>query len=170
MKQFCVYILSNHSRTLYIGVTNNLIRRIYEHRHKLVPGFTSKYNIHQLAYYELHSTATSAIEREKQLKGWKRDKKIALIEASNPHWEDLSSTLKERMEAPVIVDAVAKTTLMDDPGQILRCAQDDGLAPSSQVSAGALSGLPNNRLAPSFKDGIMGPNTRDERPSPSVGI
>ena len=151
MKQFSVYILFNHSRTLYIGVTNNLIRRIYEHQYRLVSGFTSQYNINKLAYYEIHSTATSAIEREKQLKGWKRDKKIALIEASNPHWADLSSTLKERIEVPVIVDAVARAKHTDDPGQILRCAQDDGLAPSNE-------------------DGIVGSVLRDERSSPSVGI
>jgi putative endonuclease len=130
MRQFYVYILFSRSRTLYIGVTNDLVRRTYEHQHKLIAGFTSKYNIDQLAYYEAHPTAASAIEREKQLKGWKRDKKIALIESMNPRWDDLSSTLKERFDqrdsAPLPTSAQPAV-----PGRILRCAQDDGLAPSA---------------------------------------
>ncbi len=89
-KEYYVYIMTNKSRTLYTGVTNNLIRRLSEHRNKLVPGFTSKYNIRFLVYYESTSSIYSAIEREKQIKGWLRAKKIALIDSMNPEWKDLS--------------------------------------------------------------------------------
>jgi putative endonuclease len=88
--EYYVYIMTNRSRTLYTGVTNNLRRRVYEHKHKLVPGFTQKYNITLLVYYEATPDVRSAIEREKQIKGWLRSKKIALIESVNPEWRDLS--------------------------------------------------------------------------------
>jgi putative endonuclease len=91
MREYYVYIMTNHSRTLYTGVTNDLKRRVYEHKHKLVPGFTQKYNIALLAYYEATPDVRSAIEREKQIKGWLRAKKIALIESVNPEWRDLSA-------------------------------------------------------------------------------
>ena len=90
MKQYYVYIMTNSSRTLYTGVTDNLVRRIYEHKNKLIKGFTQKYNITRLVYYEITSDVQAAIQREKQIKGWLRKKKIALIEATNPKWEDLS--------------------------------------------------------------------------------
>jgi len=90
-RQFYVYIMTNRSRTLYAGVTNNLQRRVYEHKHKLVPGFTSKYNISQLVYFEVTSDVHSAIAREKQIKGWLRAKKIDLIESVNPGWVDLGA-------------------------------------------------------------------------------
>ncbi len=90
MTEFYVYIMTNRSRTLYTGVTNNLKRRVYEHRHKLVEGFTAKYNITRLVYYEATPDVRSAIAREKQIKGWLRSKKIALIESANPEWKDLS--------------------------------------------------------------------------------
>jgi putative endonuclease len=89
-KEYYVYIMTNRSRTLYTGVTNDLMRRVYEHKHKLVPGFTSNYNIQYLVYYETTSSIYSAIEREKQIKGWLRAKKIALIDSANPEWKDLS--------------------------------------------------------------------------------
>jgi putative endonuclease len=89
-KDYYVYIMTNKSRTLYTGVTNDLMRRVYEHKHKLVPGFTSRYNIQYLVYYESTSNIHSAIEREKQLKGWLRAKKIALINSMNSEWKDLS--------------------------------------------------------------------------------
>lgn len=82
--------MTNRVRTLYVGVTNNLVRRMYEHKRKLVPGFTSKYNLTWLAYYEETSDVASAIAREKQIKGWRRRKKIELIESVNPRWRDLS--------------------------------------------------------------------------------
>jgi putative endonuclease len=82
--------MTNNSRTLYTGVTDNLIRRVYEHKNKLVEGFTQKYNITKLVHYETTSDARAAIQREKQIKGWLRKNKIALIEATNPEWKDLS--------------------------------------------------------------------------------
>ena len=89
-KEYYVYIMTNKSRTLYTGVTNDLMRRVYEHKNKLVKGFTSKYNIQFLVYYESTSSIHSAIEREKQIKGLLREKKIALIDSLNPEWKDLS--------------------------------------------------------------------------------
>ncbi len=89
-RQYYVYILTNRSRTLYVGMTNDLRRRVYEHRRKLVPGFTKKYNLTWLAYYEETADVHSAIAREKQIKGWRRSKKIALIETANPNWRDLA--------------------------------------------------------------------------------
>ena len=88
---YYIYIMTNDSDTLYIGVTNDIVRRVYEHKQKLVAGFTSKYNITQLVYYEQTNDIQSAIAREKQIKGWLRKKKIALIRSVNPRWDDLSS-------------------------------------------------------------------------------
>ncbi|HEU65785.1 MAG TPA: GIY-YIG nuclease family protein [Chloroflexi bacterium] len=90
MKQYYVYIMTNNSRTLYTGVTDNLVRRVYEHKNKLVEGFTQKYNITRLVHYEITSDVQAAIQREKQIKGWLHKRKIALIEAANPEWNDLS--------------------------------------------------------------------------------
>jgi putative endonuclease len=95
MKQYYVYIMTNNSRTLYTGVTGNLIRRVYEHRNKLVEGFAQKYNITKLVHYEITSDVQAAIQREKQIKGWLRKKKIALMEATNPKWRDLSEGWNE---------------------------------------------------------------------------
>ena len=89
-RHYYVYILTNASRTLYVGVTNNLERRMYEHKNKLVSGFTKKYNVTWLAYYEETPSIESAIAREKQIKAWRRSKKIALVESANPKWKDLS--------------------------------------------------------------------------------
>ncbi len=89
-KDFYVYIMSNFSKTLYIGMTNNLMRRVLEHRYKLNPGFTAKYNITKLVYFEQYTSALDAIAREKQLKNWHRDWKINLIESINEDWNDLS--------------------------------------------------------------------------------
>ena len=88
---YYVYIMTNRSRMLYTGVTNNLERRVYEHKHKLLPGFTERYNITLLVYFEETSDVCAAITREKQIKGWLRDKKLALVEAVNPMWDDLSA-------------------------------------------------------------------------------
>jgi len=82
--------MTNSSRTLYTGVTDDLVRRIYEHKEKLIKGFTQKYNITRLVYYEITSDVRAAIQREKQIKGWLRKKKTALIESVNPEWKDLS--------------------------------------------------------------------------------
>jgi len=91
VKTYFVYIMASKSRTLYTGVTNNLVRRVYEHKQKLIPGFTKKYNLTRLVYYETMPEVRAAITREKQIKGWRRAKKIALIESLNPHWQDLSA-------------------------------------------------------------------------------
>jgi len=89
MKTYYVYIMTNHSGTLYTGMTNNLERRVHEHKHKLVPGFASKYNITKLVYYEEENNENAALARVKQIKGWKRAKNVALIESKNPEWKDL---------------------------------------------------------------------------------
>jgi putative endonuclease len=92
--QYYVYILANgRNGTLYIGVTNNLVKRIYEHKTNLVEGFTQKYTIHALVYYEVVQEITSAILREKQIKKWERNWKLALIERRNPEWRDLYEEL-----------------------------------------------------------------------------
>jgi len=89
-KQYYIYILASQKNgTLYVGVTNNLIKRIYEHKNHLVSGFTDKYSADQLVYFEQTGDINSAIAREKQLKSWKRKWKIELIEQQNPGWEDL---------------------------------------------------------------------------------
>lgn len=91
---YYIYILTNkYNKVLYVGVTNNLVRRIYEHKNNLVDGFTAKYNIHKLVYYDYVEDVISAITREKQIKGWTRKKKISLIESMNPNWLDLSLDL-----------------------------------------------------------------------------
>ncbi len=88
---YYVYILTNYSNeVLYIGITNNLERRIYEHKHKLIEGFTSKYNVNKLVYFEAFNHADEAITREKQLKKWAREKKISLIKTVNSEFKDLS--------------------------------------------------------------------------------
>ena len=89
-KQPAVYILaSKKNGTLYVGVTSDLVKRVWEHRNNLVEGFTKRYGIHQLVWYELHESVDSAIRREKRLKDWKRKWKVQLIEKTNPDWEDL---------------------------------------------------------------------------------
>ena len=91
MNDYYVYILTNwNNKVMYVGVTNNIERRLYEHRNKLVDGFTSKYNINKLVYVENITDVTAAIQREKQIKGWNRNKKNELVESVNPEWEDLS--------------------------------------------------------------------------------
>jgi len=90
MNEYYIYVMTNHWHTLYVGVTNNLVLRVYEHKQKLIPGFTARYNLTRLAYFETTDDAGAAIAREKQIKGWLRRKKIALIESLNPQWEDLS--------------------------------------------------------------------------------
>jgi putative endonuclease len=94
VKQYFVYILASKPRgTLYIGVTNDLIRRVYEHKNGFVEGFTRRYNVHQLVYYEQCENVESAIQREKHLKAWHRKWKIRLIEEANPDWKDLYGLL-----------------------------------------------------------------------------
>ena len=96
MRSYYVYILaSGKDGTLYIGVTNDLLRRIYEHKRGLIKGFTGKYKVDQLVYYEDTDDVSVAIQREKQLKSWQRQWKIELIEQSNPQWRDLAEDILE---------------------------------------------------------------------------
>ena len=93
-KQPAVYILaSKQNGTLYIGVTSNLVKRIWAHKNNKVEGFTKRYNVHRLVWYELHANMESAIIREKRLKDWKRKWKLRLIEKDNPNWKDLYQTI-----------------------------------------------------------------------------
>jgi putative endonuclease len=95
MKHYYVYIVTNKTnKVLYTGVTNNLLRRIYEHKNKMIDGFTKKYNVSKLVYSESFINPNDAITAEKRIKGWLRSKKIMLIQSKNPKWEDLY----ERME------------------------------------------------------------------------
>ncbi|AFN73771.1 excinuclease ABC subunit C [Melioribacter roseus P3M-2] len=90
MNQYYVYIMTNkHNTTLYTGMTNNLIRRVYEHKNKLTNGFTKRYNCTKLVWYEIHDTPVNAIKREKQIKAGSRKKKLDLINKLNPEWKDL---------------------------------------------------------------------------------
>ena len=89
-RHFFVYILANRSRTLYIGVTNNLARRVREHKDEVASAFTAKYHVSQLVHFEEFATARDAITREKQLKSWRRVKKVKLVSRGNPTWRDLS--------------------------------------------------------------------------------
>ena len=89
-RRYFVYIMTNPSRTLYAGITNSMRRRVRQHTEKLIDGFTAKYNITRLVYYESFVDVRNAIEREKQIKAWTRAKRVALIESVNPRWDDLS--------------------------------------------------------------------------------
>ena len=91
MNYYYIYILTNwNNKVMYIGVTNDLVRRIYEHKNQLAGGFTQRYNIHKLVYVEETGDIKAALAREKQLKGWRRETKNALVESQNPAWKDLS--------------------------------------------------------------------------------
>jgi putative endonuclease len=102
---YYVYILASASRVLYTGVTNDLQRRVRQHKEKRVPGFTQKYNVTQLMYFEMFGDVRLAITREKQIKAWTRAKRIALIESKNPHWKDMS---EEWSSAVLLVPQKAK--------------------------------------------------------------
>ena len=91
-KTYSVYILSSKRKVLYIGVTSNLPQRVYQHKHKLVKGFTKRYNVDRLVYYTETNDVMEAICFEKKVKGWTRAKKIALVESMNPDWEDLAAS------------------------------------------------------------------------------
>jgi len=130
-KQFHVYIMTNRQRShvLYTGVTGNLVRRVWEHKNKVVEGFSSRYNVTRLAYYEQFAYPDAAINREKEVKGWRRSKKINLIESMNPHWHDLAEDWGD----------VYKTELVEAPREIPRPAgenaglRDDALEEGSDV-------------------------------------
>ena len=90
MRTCYVYILSSKTRRLYVGMTNDLARRVQQHKDRMVEGFTSRYNIDRLVYYEETNDVRDAVDREHQIKAWRRDKKISLVESVNPSWDDLS--------------------------------------------------------------------------------
>lgn len=89
-KIYCTYIMSNISKMLYVGVTNNLGKKVFEHKSKHITGYMQKYNLFKLAYFESFSDIRDAIRHEKQIKGWRRFRKVELIESVNPHWKDLA--------------------------------------------------------------------------------
>jgi putative endonuclease len=114
-KVYHVYIVASRSRILYVGVTNDLLRRVLQHRKGQAPGFTSRYNIHRLVHYEAFCDIRNAIAREKEIKDWTRAKKVALIESKNPTWEDLAERYFSR-------DAASENTKKK---QIPRSARND---------------------------------------------
>ena len=103
---YYVYIMCNRSSTIYVGATNDLMGRVYQHKEKVVEGFTKRYGINRLVYFEVCETREAAINREKQIKGWRRERKIALIESINPEWRDLS---------PEFMDYTEKTDSVNKP-------------------------------------------------------
>ena len=121
-KTFYVYIMTNRPRSpvLYTGITGNLLRRVLEHKDKLLPGFTSRYNLTRLVYYESFAYPDVAIDREKEIKGWRRSKKIRLIESINPHWYDLAERWAD----------VYKPEGGEDPREI-PCPTGERLAPTN---------------------------------------
>ena len=93
-KRFAVYLLaSRRNGTLYVGVTSDLVQRVWQHRTNAVEGFTARHDVHRLVWFELHESAESAIQREKRIKKWERDWKVRLIEAGNPYWNDLYASI-----------------------------------------------------------------------------
>ena len=97
---YCMYIMASRSRVLYVGVTNDIVRRVDEHRRGLIPGFTRKYHITRLVYFERFTDIRAAIAREKEIKGWVRARKIRLIEERNPTWEDLARQWFREAQSP----------------------------------------------------------------------
>ena len=91
-RRYYVYIMASERRTIYTGMTNDIRRRVGEHKQKQIPGFTQRYNVTRLVYVETRATAREAIRREKQIKGWRRSKKLALVASLNPRWRDLSAS------------------------------------------------------------------------------
>ncbi|MEO0020247.1 MAG: GIY-YIG nuclease family protein [candidate division WOR-3 bacterium] len=92
-QQFYVYLMASKTGTLYLGITRDLPRRVYEHKNKIISGFTARYNVNKLVWYEVYGDPITAITREKQIKRWRREKKVALIRSMNPGWRDLSVDL-----------------------------------------------------------------------------
>jgi putative endonuclease len=117
MRRYYVYIMASKSRVLYVGITNDIRRRVWEHKNDANPGFASKYRIHRLVYFESFKYVGNAIAREKRIKGWLREKKVALIRSANPTWEDLSEDWFDVIRLKADANTSEK--------QVLRCAQDD---------------------------------------------
>ena len=119
-KEYFVYMITNTSGMLYTGVTNDLERRMLQHKSKSVSGFASRYNLAKLVYFESTTYAIEAISREMQIKSWLRKKKVALIETQNPGWKDLNEPNND-----VILRERSDRSIRNHRGRILRCAQDD---------------------------------------------
>ena len=105
-KQFYVYIMTNRpgSAVLYIGITGDLVRRVWQHKNKVIPGFTQRYNLTRLVFYETFFYPDAAIAREKEIKGWRRENKLRLIESLNPRWEDLAEKWQDVYKPDAAVD------------------------------------------------------------------
>jgi putative endonuclease len=123
LRSYWVYIMSGRTKTLYVGVTNNLERRVDEHKSGTVPSFTSKYRLDRLIYFEEYADIRAAIEREKQIKRWRRAKKLALIESMNPQWKDLSLDRGDRGPA----EASDKSLRVDPSTTRLKTAASVGM-------------------------------------------
>jgi len=119
MRRYYVYIMASKSRVLHVGITNDIYRRVWEQKNNANPGFTSKYRIHRLVYFEEFKYVGNAIAREKRIKGWLREKKVALIRSANPTWEDLS---EEWFDGKNVIRSNFASAIEK---QVLRCAQDD---------------------------------------------
>jgi putative endonuclease len=128
-KQFFVYTMTNgpKSAVLYTGITGDLVRRVWQHKNKLAPGFTSRYNLTQLVYYEQFVYPDAAIRREKEIKGWRRSKKIALIDSMSPSWEDLARDWQS-LHKPATDSASAGRSLAP-----LEKARGFGMTPSKMM-------------------------------------
>ncbi len=149
-RTYAVYILANRTRNLYTGMTNNLERRIIEHRQQLIPGFTSRYAIFRLVHFEFFNDVRSAIAREKEIKGWRREKKIRLIESDNPTWLDLADHF------PAIHKKPDPSHRSPKPGDRVR--DDNQPAKHSLGAPAATSVIPNRATTRS-------PQTRQSPPA-----
>ena len=118
MKQYFVYIMSNKSRRLYVGITSRLFTRVFEHKNKVLPGFTARYQFDILVYYEEYSEVVNAIAREKEIKGWRREKKLKLILADNPDWADLSAEWEESPAWKAISETELRPMLKRRPPEL----------------------------------------------------
>lgn len=124
--QFYVCIMASYRGTLYVGVTNDLERRVYEHLNKLVDGFTKRYNVSKLVYYEAGEDINAAIEREKQIKGWVRSKRAALIDSMNPYWKDLSEEWRDATPPQTLRPPVTDSGRQGEGGGLRVTASSDG--------------------------------------------
>ena len=156
-RTYCVYILANRSRGLYTGMGNNLERRIIEHREELVPGFTSRYKIFRLVYFELFGDVRDAIAREKEIKGWRREKKIRLIESQNPTWADFADNFPAKRKK---ADPSHRSSKPDDR------VRDDNQPPAYTTERVATRPvIPNPPPSPSH----VTPNPVPAKPEANVG-
>lgn len=147
MRTYSVYIMASESGVLYTGVTNNLEYRKSQHAQKFVDSFTARYNVHKLVYYEFHGDIRAAIAREKQIKGWLRKKKIALIESMNPHWNDLSADPRKTNPNGKRDSSPQKAGLRTTNAQASRACNPEAISP---VIPSAAKNLAERAAAPSF--------------------